>query len=54
MSACLDSWAVIAWLEGREPALSRLNDLIDAGAVMSWINAVDLPCAVEDLRAHPA
>lgn len=42
MSACLDSWAVIAWLESREPALSRLDALMEAEPVMSWVNAVEV------------
>jgi uncharacterized protein with PIN domain len=42
LRACLDSWAVIAWLEGQEPARSRLDELEDAGPVMSWVNAVEV------------
>lgn len=40
MSACLDSWAMIAWIEGREPATGRLESLDDP--VMSWVNAVEV------------
>lgn len=39
VTACLDSWAVIAWLRGEEPAAERVARAIDAGAVMSWISA---------------
>lgn len=42
MSACLDSWAVIEWLEGGEPALGRLDALIDERPAMSWINTVEV------------
>ncbi len=34
MSVCLDSWAVLAWLDGEEPALSRVNDLIGSRPVI--------------------
>jgi AbrB family looped-hinge helix DNA binding protein len=30
MRVCLDSWAILAWLDGEEPALSRVNELTDA------------------------
>lgn len=42
MSTCLDSWAVLAWLDGEEPALSRVNDLIGSRPVISWINLVEV------------
>jgi hypothetical protein len=42
MSVCLDSWAVLAWLDGEEPALSRVNDLIGSRPVISWINLVEV------------
>ncbi|MGI9155691.1 MAG: PIN domain-containing protein [Marmoricola sp.] len=42
MSVCLDSWAVLAWLDGEEPALSRVNDLIGSRPVVSWINLVEV------------
>jgi predicted nucleic acid-binding protein len=47
MSVCLDSWAVLAWLDGEEPALSRVNDLIDSRPVISWINLVEVYYRVE-------
>lgn len=31
MSVCRDSWAILAWLDGEEPALSR----VDARPVVS-------------------
>jgi len=40
VSVALDSWAVIEWLRGREPAMTAINDLLDASEapVISWIN----------------
>jgi len=38
LTECLDSWAVLRWLEGSEPAVSRLNALMPTRPVMSWIN----------------
>lgn len=38
MTACLDSWAVLRWLEGVEPAAARVDDALAEGPVMSWIN----------------
>jgi hypothetical protein len=42
MSVCLDSWAVLAWLDGEGPALSRVNDLIGSRPVISWVNLVSV------------
>lgn len=47
MSVCLDSWAVLAWLDGEEPALSRVEGLVDARPVMSWVNLVEVYYRVE-------
>ena len=38
MTWCLDSWAVLRWLEGVEPAASRVEGLLPEHPVMSWIN----------------
>jgi PIN domain nuclease of toxin-antitoxin system len=45
VSVCLDSWAVLAWLDGDEPSLSRVDGL-EAG-VMSWVNAVEVYYRIE-------
>jgi uncharacterized protein with PIN domain len=50
VSACLDAWAVLAWLDGEEPALTRIDGLLDRGAVMSWVNAVEVYYGIE--RRH--
>lgn len=47
MSVCVDSWAVLAWLDGEEPARSRLDRVSDERPLMSWINAVEVYYRVE-------
>jgi uncharacterized protein with PIN domain len=42
VSVCLDSWAVLAWLDGEEPALSRVGELLADRPVVSWINLVEV------------
>lgn len=42
MSACLDSWAVLAWLDGEEPALSKIDQVLSTRPVISWINLVEV------------
>ncbi len=39
MRFCLDSWAVLRWLEGVEPAATRAQRLLRQRPVMNWINA---------------
>lgn len=38
MTFCLDSWAVLRWLEGVDPAATRVDGVIDTRPVMSWVN----------------
>ena len=38
MTVCLDSWAVLRWLEGVDPAATRVDQALAARPVMSWIN----------------
>jgi predicted nucleic acid-binding protein len=41
--ACLDSWAVLAWLDGDEPATVAVTDILDRDRpAMSWINLVEV------------
>jgi predicted nucleic acid-binding protein len=47
MSACLDSWAILAWLDGEEPALSRVEGLLTSRPVVSWLNLVEVYYRVE-------
>jgi PIN domain nuclease of toxin-antitoxin system len=42
VSVCLDSWAVLAWLDGEEPALSRIGELLADRPMVSWINLVEV------------
>lgn len=47
MSVCLDSWAVLAWLDGEEPALSRVEAVVASRPVISWVNLVEVYYRVE-------
>jgi uncharacterized protein with PIN domain len=47
LSVCLDSWAVLAWLDGEEPAHNRIEQLIGDWPLMSWVNAVEVYYRVE-------
>lgn len=47
MSVCLDSWAVLAWLDGEEPALSRIEGLLGDRPMVSWVNVVEVYYSVE-------
>lgn len=47
MSACLDSWAILAWLDGEEPALSRVEALMTSRPTVSWVNLVEVYYRVE-------
>ena len=38
MTYCLDSWAVLRWLEGDQPAANRVDEVLGTRPVMSWIN----------------
>jgi PIN domain nuclease of toxin-antitoxin system len=42
VSICLDSWAILAWLDGEQPALSRVEELIADRPVVSWVNLVEV------------
>jgi uncharacterized protein with PIN domain len=43
----LDSWAVLAWLDGEEPAYGRIERLLVERPLMSWVNAVEVYYRVE-------
>ena len=47
MTECLDSWAVLAWLEGEEPAASRVQEALASRPVMSWINVGEVAYVIE-------
>ena len=43
MKHCLDSWAVLAWLDGEEPAAKVVQGAVDSERpAMSWINLVEV------------
>ena len=54
MSACLDSWAVLAWLDGQEPARQRVEALLAQRPVISWVNIVEVYYRVERDHGRPA
>jgi predicted nucleic acid-binding protein len=40
---CLDSWSVLAWLDGDEPAAEAVDDALRGERpAMSWINLVEV------------
>ena len=49
MTDCLDSWAVLRWLEGVEPAASRVEGSLLDRPIMSWINLGEVAYVVERL-----
>lgn len=50
MTVVLDSWAILSWLDGEEPALSAVNAVIERRPTVSWINLVEVACRLE--REH--
>jgi uncharacterized protein with PIN domain len=47
VSVCLDSWAILAWMDGEEPALSRIEEAIADRPLASWVNLVEVYYRVE-------
>lgn len=48
MTACLDSWAVIAWLKSESPAADEVGAVIARERpVISWINVAEVRYHVE-------
>jgi len=47
LTVCLDSWAVLAWLDGEQPAMDRIEHALKSRPLMSWINAVEVYYRVE-------
>ena len=51
MSVCLDSWAVLAWLDGDEPAATVVQEVFESERPwMSWLNIGEVVHQVE--RRH--
>lgn len=42
MTVVLDSWALLAWMDGEEPALSAVSEVIADRPTVSWINLVEV------------
>ena len=43
MRACLDSWSVLAWMDGEEPAAGAVDEVLDRERpAMSWVNLVEV------------
>ncbi len=38
MRYALDSWAILSWLDGEEPAATRVEEILGTRPVMNWIN----------------
>ncbi len=42
MSVVLDSWAVLAWLNDRQPAAELVEGVMDQQPVIGWMNLVEV------------
>lgn len=47
MIDCLDSWAVLRWLDGDDPAAARVEAAMSSRPIMSWINLGEVAYIVE-------
>lgn len=47
MTVCLDSWAILAWLDGEEPAMARVEQVLADRPVVSWVNLVEVYYRIE-------
>ena len=47
MTESLDSWAILRWLDGDEPAAARVEAAMPSRPVMSWINLGEVASIVE-------
>ena len=47
MTECLDSWAVLRWLDGEGAAAARVEAAMSSRPVMSWINLGEVAYVVE-------
>jgi predicted nucleic acid-binding protein len=51
VNVCLDSWAVLAWLDGEEPAAARVQEAFENDRPwMSWLNLGEVAYLLE--RRH--
>ena len=54
MTVVLDAWAVLAWLENREPAAELVDEAMESRPTMSWINLVEVSSRLERLHGSRA
>ena len=47
MTESLDSWAILRWLDGDEPAAARVEAAMPSRPVVSWINLGEVAYIVE-------
>jgi uncharacterized protein with PIN domain len=47
LTVCLDSSAVLAWLDGEQPAHERIEQLLNERPLISWVNVVEVYYRVE-------
>jgi predicted nucleic acid-binding protein len=47
LTECLDSWAVLRWLEGDVPAAARVEAVMPSRPIMSWINLGEVSYIIE-------
>jgi len=47
LTECLDSWAVLRWLDGDEPGAARVEAAMPSRPIMSWINLGEVAYIVE-------
>jgi PIN domain nuclease of toxin-antitoxin system len=54
VSVCLDSWAILAWLDGDQPATRRVQEELAGRPVVSWVNLVEVYSRLERDHGRPA
>ena len=54
MNGCLDSWAVLRWLEGVDPAAGRVEAALPERPIMSWLNLGEVFYVVCRRSGEPA
>lgn len=47
MSVVVDSWAVLSWLDGEQPAAAVVEAAIDGQPVISWISLLEVHYRIE-------
>ena len=52
MTVVLDSWAIISWLNGEEPAWSAVDGVLADRPTVNWINLVEVAYRIERERGR--